>query len=111
MKKKHSIIWEERPNQIAKALLTMKLTFLLIIVGVLQASANVKAQNKISLKLEQVQINQVLSFIEKQSEFRFLYNNQLKNLQQRVNINVSNEDIGVVLNTLFTGQDLTYKML
>jgi TonB-linked SusC/RagA family outer membrane protein len=89
----------------------MKLIALLILASVLQASANVNGQNKISLRLDQVQINQVLSNIEKQTSYRFLYNNQLKNLQQIVSIDVSEQDLALVLKSIFTGTDLTYKML
>jgi TonB-linked SusC/RagA family outer membrane protein len=111
MKQKLTIFGRPKPNTIAKALITMKLIFLLIIAGVLQASANVNGQNKISLKLDQVQINQVLSNIEKQTNYRFLYNNQLKNLQQKVSVNINDEDVALALKTIFTGTDLTYKML
>jgi len=102
---------ERKPNTIAKALITMKLIVLLIIAGVLQASAHVNGQNKISLKTDQVEINQVLSIIEKQTNYRFLYNNQLRNLQQKVSVNINDEDVAMVLKTIFTGTDLTYKML
>ncbi len=100
-----------KPKTFAKTLTIMKLTFLLILAGMLQASAHVNGQDKISLRLDQVQIDQVLSHIEKQTNYRFLYNDQLKNLQQRVNINATNEDLGTVLNGMFAGTDLTYKML
>ena len=111
MKQKLTFFGKPKPNTIAKALITMKLIFLLIIAGVLQASANVNGQNKISLKVDQVQISQVLSNIEKQTNYRFLYNNQLKNLQQKVSVNANDEDVAIVLKTIFTGTDLTYKML
>ncbi|HEY4876115.1 MAG TPA: SusC/RagA family TonB-linked outer membrane protein, partial [Puia sp.] len=111
MKEKLTFFGKLKPNTIAKALLTMKLIFLLIIAGVLQASANVNGQIKISLKLDQVQISQVLSNIEKQTNYRFLYNNQLKNLQQKVSVNINDEDVAIALKTIFTGTDLTYKML
>jgi TonB-dependent starch-binding outer membrane protein SusC len=111
MRQKLTFFGKPKPNTIAKALLTMKLIFLLIIAGVVQASANVNGQNKISLKLDQVQINQVLSNIEKQSNYRFLYNNQLKDLQQKVSINMNDEDVAMVLKTIFTGTGLTYRML
>src|ERR1700729_4267895 len=100
MTKKLTIELKIKPTAFAKALITMKLIFLLIIAGGMQASANVHAQNKVSLKLQEVQVSQVLSTIEKQTSFRFLYNNQLKSLQEKVSIEVNNEDIGSVLNTL-----------
>jgi TonB-dependent starch-binding outer membrane protein SusC len=111
MKQKLTFFGKPKPNTISKALLTMKLILLLIVAGALQASANVNGQNKISLKLDQVQVNQVLGNIEKQSNYRFLYNNQLKDLQQKISVNVNDQDVAAVLKTIFTGTDLTYKLL
>jgi TonB-linked SusC/RagA family outer membrane protein len=111
MTKKLTIALKIKPSAFAKALLTMKLIFLLIIAGGMQASANVHAQNKVSLKLQEVQVTQVLNIIENQTNFRFLYNNQLKSLQEKVSIEVTNEDIASVLKTLFSGKDLSYKVL
>jgi TonB-linked SusC/RagA family outer membrane protein len=111
MKRKLTIFGERTPIAIEKALLTMKLILLFIIAGVLQASANVNGQNKVSLKLANVQINQALSSIEKQTSFRFLYNNQLKDLQQKINVELDNAEISEALKKVLSGSDLTYKML
>ncbi len=111
MKKKLTILGIRKPIAIEKALITMKLILLLIIAGVLQASANVNGQNKVSLKLNNIQINQALNSIEKQTNYRFLYNNQLKNLQQKISIELDNADIGEALTKILSGSDLTYKML
>jgi hypothetical protein len=62
-------------HAVKKALLIMKLTVLLLLVGVLQVSATVNGQTKVSLSLSQVEIGKVLSHIEKQTSYRFLYNN------------------------------------
>jgi len=111
MKKKLTIKWEMNPVVIEKAILTMKLTIVLVFAGIFQVSAKLNGQNKISLKLDQVQINQAFSLIEKQSDYRFLYNNQLKNLQQKVSVDISNAEIGEALNKILSGSDLTFKIL
>jgi len=111
MKKKLTIKWEINPVVIEKAILTMKLTIVLVFAGIFQVSAKLNGQNKISLKLDQVQINQAFSLIEKQSDYRFLYNNQLKNLQQKVSVDISNAEIGEALNKILSGSDLTFKIL
>jgi TonB-linked SusC/RagA family outer membrane protein len=98
-------------HAVKKALLIMKLTVLLVLVGVLQVSATVNGQTKVSLTLSQVEIGKVLSHIEKQTSYRFLYNNALKGIQQKISIDVRDAGINDVLNTIFTGTDLTYKML
>jgi len=89
----------------------MKLSFLLVLAGSLQVSANVSGQTAITIKADNTEIVKILSNIEKQGSYRFLYNSRLKSLQQRVSIDVSNEDIKDVLNKLFGTTDLTYKLL
>src|SRR6201996_1462205 len=97
------------PHAVKKALLIMKLTFLLMFVAMLQVSANVKGQ--VSLKLDQVEISKALNSIEKQGTYHFLYNSRLAAISNKVNINVAEAPISDVLNRLFTGTDLTYKLL
>ena len=57
-------------HAVKKALLIMKLTVLLVLVGVLQVSATVNGQTKVSLTLSQVEIGKVLSHIEMMLERR-----------------------------------------
>jgi TonB-dependent SusC/RagA subfamily outer membrane receptor len=89
----------------------MKLTVLLLLVGVLQVSATVNGQMKVSLSLSQVEIGKVLSHIEKQTNYRFLYNTALKGIQQKISIDVHDAGIDEVLRNILTGTDLTYKTL
>ena len=65
------------PHAVKKALLVMKLTFLLVFVAALQVSANVSGQGRVSLNLKQVEISRALNSIEKQGIYRFLYNSRL----------------------------------
>src|SRR6186713_1465515 len=69
--KKNLTIGGISPHAVKKALLVMKLTFLLIFVAFLQVSANVNGQGRVSLKLNQVEISRALNSIEKQGVYRF----------------------------------------
>ncbi|HUB60197.1 MAG TPA: carboxypeptidase-like regulatory domain-containing protein, partial [Puia sp.] len=89
----------------------MKLTFLLLTAAMLHASANVSGQAKVTLKSENVEIAGVLANIEKQTNYRFLYNNALKSIRQKVDVDVRDADIRSLLDRIFSGTDLTYKML
>lgn len=109
--KKNLTIGDGRLHAVKKALLIMKLTFLLVLAGVLQVSANVNGQVKVSLKLDRVEISKALNTIEKQGTYRFLYNSRLESIRQKIDIDVSNVEIKDALNQLFKGTDLTYKML
>ena len=99
------------PHAVKKALLIMKLTSLLILVATFQVSAHVSGQGKVSLKLNQVEISKALHSIEKQGSYRFLYNSRLAAVSNKISLDVNNSEIRDVLNKLFTGTDLTYKML
>ena len=99
------------PHAVKKALLVMKLTFLLMFVAILQVSAKVNGQEKISLKLNQVEISKALNSIEKQGVYRFLYNSRLSMIRTKVNIDVKDLGIKDVLKNMFAGTDLAFKML
>lgn len=89
----------------------MKLTFLLLAVAVLHASANVTAQARVTLKSQQTEISAILSGIEKQTSYRFLYNNALTAIRQKIDVDVQDLTIQDALTSIFTGTGLTFKML
>jgi TonB-linked SusC/RagA family outer membrane protein len=99
------------PHAVKKALLIMKLTFLLMFVAVLQVSARVSGQGRVSLSLKQVEISKALNSIEKQGDFRFLYNSRLNTIRKKISIDIKDKDINEALTTLFNGTDLRFKIL
>ncbi|HVM87318.1 MAG TPA: TonB-dependent receptor [Puia sp.] len=109
--KKNLAIGGDCFHTVKKALLVMKLTFVLLMAGILQVSAKVNGQAKVSLKLNQVEIAKALKSIENQGDYRFLYNNNLKSLKQKISIDVSSTGIKDVLDKMFVGTDLAYKVL
>ncbi len=96
---------------IKKALLFMNLSILLVLAGALQVSANVNGQSTVSIKVKNEEISKVLSHIEKQGTFRFLYNSRLKDIHRKVSLDISNESIQESLKQMFSETDITYKML
>ncbi|HEX4851602.1 MAG TPA: carboxypeptidase-like regulatory domain-containing protein, partial [Puia sp.] len=99
------------PHAIKKALLVMKLAFVLIFIASLQVSAKVDGQARVSLKLNQVEIAKALNSIENQGVYRFLYNSRLTDVKKKISIDVTDTEIKDVLKDLFAGTDLTYRML
>ncbi|HVU55220.1 MAG TPA: SusC/RagA family TonB-linked outer membrane protein, partial [Puia sp.] len=89
----------------------MKLTFLLILVATMQVSARVNGQGRVSLNLRQVEISKALNSIEKQGVYRFLYNSRLNTIHKKINIDARDLEIRDVLRDMFSGTDLTYKVL
>ncbi len=93
-----------------KPLLIMKLTILLAVLCVFHASAGVNAQ-KITLKAADTEISKILSTIQKQGDFRFLFNSRLKDLKQKVSVSFDNVELKDVMQQLFAGTSLTYLQL
>ncbi|MDZ4810365.1 MAG: secretin and TonB N-terminal domain-containing protein, partial [Bacteroidota bacterium] len=107
--KKYLFIIKASPTH-KRLFLIMKLTFILTVFCFLNATARINGQT-LSLDLKDVQISKVLNAIEKQSNYRFLYNSKLKDLNQKININTSNAEISEVLDRIFTGTSLSYRKL
>lgn len=88
----------------------MKLTCLLLLAGCLHVSAAGFTQDKISLNLKSVELKKVLSEIQKQTAYRFLYNQALVD-NKKVDVNVSNAEVPQVLNLIFEGKGIGYRIL
>src|ERR1700733_7317409 len=109
--KKNPIIGDASLQALKKALLVMKLSVLLLVMGGLQAFAYVNGQSALSLKIDKAEISKVRGIIEKQSGYRFLYNSRLKDIQQQASLDVTNAGIKDVLGKILTGTSLSYKIL
>ncbi|HEX3766904.1 MAG TPA: carboxypeptidase-like regulatory domain-containing protein, partial [Puia sp.] len=89
----------------------MKCSFLLVFITLLWFSANASGQPLVSIHMKNVEINQVLSTLEKESGYHFLFNSRLEGIHKLVDVDVDNADISQVLNSVFAGTKLQYKML
>jgi len=104
MKKKLNLMGLGFNNAYIRKMLTvMRITVLLCLLGVLQvAAANTYSQEaRISLDVREKPVSDVLRDIEEQSEFFFLYNNKLIDVDRLVDVEVNNNTITKVLDILF----------
>ncbi|MFT3847088.1 MAG: TonB-dependent receptor [Lacibacter sp.] len=88
----------------------MKLTILLAVFCTFHASAGLIAQN-ISIKASDTEISKVLTEIQKQGDYRFLFNSSLKDLRTKVSVNFERAELEEVMKQLFSGTTLTYTRL
>lgn len=90
----------------------MKLTLLLLFVTVLTgiAADSYSQSTKLTLKLENVRIEDLLNKIEDQSQFRFFYNEEI-NLDKKVSIDVSTENISNILEKIFADKSVHYEII
>ncbi|HET6557893.1 MAG TPA: TonB-dependent receptor [Prolixibacteraceae bacterium] len=90
----------------------MKLTFVILLAAILQSFADLSYSQTttLSLNLKKVQVQTVLEEIEDMSEFYFLYSRSVVNVDRNVDVEVKNARIGEVLDVLFNGSDVAYKV-
>lgn len=101
----------EKNRVFLKLLRIMKLTVALVMFFCLQASADGFSQQKISLKFKKTEIADILTSIEKQTNYRFLYNNDLADLKQKINFSIQDADLKQVLDQMFANTDLSYEFM
>ncbi len=96
----------------SKLLKTMRLTLFAILVSVVQIFAtNANAQQtRLSLNLKNTSIRNVLGQIENQTDFYFIYNAKAVDVQKAVSIEVENESIPEILDKIFEGTNVTYRI-
>ncbi|MFN4313838.1 MAG: SusC/RagA family TonB-linked outer membrane protein [Chitinophagaceae bacterium] len=94
-----------------KVLLAMRLTALLTVVFALNVSANGFGQDKINLKAKKTEISGVLRAIEKQTNYRFLYNNNLPDIREKISIDVKNAELTEVLDVILQKTSLLYQAM
>ncbi len=91
-----------------KPLTVMKLTIILVVFCCIQSFAGINAQ-PITLNADNKAIAQVLTAIEKQAGYRFLFDSRLKDLKQKVSLSFTNAMLNEVLRKLFAGTSLTFQ--
>jgi TonB-linked SusC/RagA family outer membrane protein len=95
-----------------KVLRTMKLTIFILLISVISVFANrTYSQTKaLNLNMKNSTLKEVLQSIETQSGFYFMYSEKLVDVNREVSINVTNQKIDEVLDELFAGTNVSYKM-
>lgn len=109
MKKNDFSHWQQFVKRYAKHFLVSQLTCILMLCGFSQSYSNEYGQTGITLSLNNVEYRKVFTAIERQSEYKFVYNDDLLPNDKRVSINVVNQPIETLLENIFKGTALKYK--
>jgi TonB-dependent SusC/RagA subfamily outer membrane receptor len=92
--------------------LIMRLTLLLLTIGLLQANATLYSQSaKLTLNIQDQSLRDVFREIENKSNFRFFYSDNLLLLDKVVKVNVKNTNVERILDDLLENSDYSYKIL
>ncbi len=110
--KKFEIPWDRVSRSLNQILKIMRLAIFLLIFGILQAHASdtYSQSAKLSLDFKGVELNTILDKIEDESEFYFLYNEKLLDINRKVDLRVDNKLINDILDNLFAGTNIKYSI-
>lgn len=111
--KKCCIDWLSLPKRkLKKAGLIMRLTLLLTISLVVNVYASTYSQNtKLSLDYSDIQLKQLFERISEQSEYRFIYNNNVVNDDIHVSVKAKNAKIEMILDNILDNAKLEYRIV
>ncbi len=91
-------------------IIRMKLALIMTTCAVINVSASVFSQQKVSLDVQKTKLSKVLKLIEEQSDYYFVYNSTNENLNKEVSVNVNNTKVLDVLAKLFNKSGLVYSV-
>ncbi len=95
-----------------KMLKMMRFTlyFLLLTLSQAFAVSTYSQQTKLSLDMKNARVEDVIDQIEKSSEFFFMYNKGMVNVDRKVDIVVEGQLVNQILDKLFENTDVTYSI-
>jgi len=87
-----------------------RLIGIFILIGVIQSFAmdSYSQATKLTLKQWNTELEKVLKEIESKSEFLFLYNKDLIDVEQKVSVDVADADINIILSSILEGKNIRY---
>ncbi len=108
--KKLSLFRGIHASGLKKIVRIMKLTCIILLISTLNIfAAKTYSQTKLlNLTLENTTVKEVLSKIEEQSEFYFMYSSKLIDVDREVSVEYNDQKVDQVLNSLFAGTDVAY---
>lgn len=110
MKKESDLVFVRR-REVVKMLLMMKILSVFCFAFVFNAQASLYAQNgQITLSLKNTQLSEVFKLIQQQSDYRFLYSNELLKTASPVSIHIDSQDIGEVMSVCLRDSKLDFEI-
>ncbi|WP_201300927.1 TonB-dependent receptor [Sunxiuqinia indica] len=91
----------------------MKLTLVFcLFLGLLSSMAETTAQEtKLNLKIQSGTVKDVIEEIEQQTEYSFMYDNNVFDVTRAITVNVDNSTVSEVLSRIIEGENLAYEIV
>lgn len=110
--KKIQFTFPDKRREKQNLFLKMKLTFIILLLGIMQVSASVYSQTtKLTLDFQGEKISEILMEIEETTDFRFFYQREQVNVERKVNLKAKNKRVDEVLAQLFEDQGVSFKIM
>jgi TonB-linked SusC/RagA family outer membrane protein len=92
--------------------IVMRMTFLFLFILVFQmhAEQSYSQSTRLTLQLKNASVEAILQEIEENSDYFFLYNNKLVNVDRKADISAKNETIASILDKLFDKNNVEYEV-
>lgn len=84
-------------------------TFLVDGLCVLSYAGNAHSQSKVSIRMNNVKLDKILNEIENQTDYLFIYNNQV-DINKITSVKVKNEAVAQVLDRILSGTGINYEL-
>lgn len=107
-----NILYQESIVEIKHLFRMMRNTLLVLFVfaGTAFATESYSQTMKVTVVADNVSTGKIISEIEKQTDYLFVYNVNEVNLKRNVKVNAQNKSVAEVLNKVFEGTDIYYAM-
>ena len=89
----------------------MRLSIACLLIACLHVAAAGHTQDYVTLNLKSVELRKALIAIEKKTDYRFLFNEELLSHKPKIDINVVETPVSEVLNQIFQNTGIIYKIL
>ena len=83
----------------------------LLITSAQPAFGSLNAQNVITMSFRNATVEQVLDRIEQDTDYTFLYSDQMVDRNRKVSINVESQSLEETLQLLFAGTNIRYRIV
>ncbi|RKD89832.1 TonB-dependent receptor [Mangrovibacterium diazotrophicum] len=110
-KKSESRAWESYALKKCFKIMKVFLFILFLSIGQLLAVDSYSQRTKLSLELNHTELLRVLDEIENQTDFYFLFNEKLIDVDRKVSISVKDQDIQAILSQLFDDSNVEYQVV
>lgn len=112
MKKNKTSLFREDFIPIRKYLRIMKLTFTLMLIGLMTfASVTYSQSKRLSFELKDATIESVFKQIESMSEFKFAYNSTKLDVEKKISLKVDNQTIEAILHKVLGSANFNYQIV